>query len=92
MKHSAGQSRDGGLDRLNARSSISLKGTRVNINKDQIIQLLESQGNHDQAQQAAQQLPSQVDTENQDHVSILSKFGLDPGSLGDKLGGLGNLL
>jgi len=64
----------------------------VNISKDQIIQLLESQGNHDQAQQAAQQLPDQVDTENQDHASLLSKFGLDPGSLGDKLGGLGNLL
>ena len=51
---------------------------RVNISKDQIIQLLESQGNHDQAQQAAQQLPDQVDTENQEHASILSKFGLDP--------------
>jgi hypothetical protein len=35
----------------------------VNISKDQIIQLLESQGNHDQAKQAAQQLPDQVDTE-----------------------------
>ena len=59
---------------------------------DQIIQLLESQGNRDQAQRAAQQLPGRVDTENQDHASILSKFGLDPGSLGDKLGGLGYLL
>jgi len=34
-----------------------LKGTLVNISKNQIMQLLESQGNHDQAQQAGQQLP-----------------------------------
>jgi hypothetical protein len=61
----------------------------MNISKDQIIQLLESQGKHDQAQQAAQQLPDQVDTDNHDHASLLSKFGLDPGKLG---GGLGNLL
>jgi hypothetical protein len=43
----------------------------VNINKDQIIQLLDSQGNHDQAPQAAQQLPSQVDTENQDRCCFI---------------------
>jgi hypothetical protein len=64
----------------------------MNISKDQIMQLLESQGNHDQAQQAGQQLPDQVDTYNQEHASILSKLGLDPGSLGDKLGGLGKIL
>jgi hypothetical protein len=60
----------------------------MNISRDQIIQLLESRGNHDQAQQ----LPGQVDTDNQGHASILSKFGLNPGDLGDKLGGLGKLL
>ena len=60
----------------------------MNISKDQIIQLLESQGKHDQAEQAAQQLPAQVDTDNHDHASLLSKFGLDPGKLGDNLGGL----
>ena len=32
----------------------------MNISKDQIVQFLESQGNHDQAQQAGQQLPDQV--------------------------------
>lgn len=36
----------------------------MNISKDQIVQLLESQGNHDKAQQASQQLPDQVDTDN----------------------------
>ena len=64
----------------------------MNISKDQIMQLLESQGKHDQAQQAAQQLPAQVDTDNHDYAALLSKFGLDPGKLGGKLGGLGNLL
>jgi hypothetical protein len=64
----------------------------MNISKDQVIQLLESQGHHDQAQQAAQQLPDQVDTDNQDHASLLSKFGVDPSSLGGKLGDLGKLL
>ncbi len=64
----------------------------MNISKDQILQLLESQGNHDQAQQAGQQLPDQVDTSNPQHADLLSKFGLDSGSLGGQLGGLGKLL
>jgi len=60
----------------------------MNISKDQIVQLLESQGNHDQAQQAGQQLPDQVDTDNGDHAQLLSKLGIDPGTLG----GLSKLL
>lgn len=64
----------------------------MNISKDQILQLLESQGNHDKAQQAGQQLPDQVDTENGQHADLLSKFGLDIGSLGNQLGGLGKIL
>jgi len=64
----------------------------VNISKDQIVQLLESQGNNDKAQQASQQLPDQVDTDNGQHNDLLSKLGLDTGSLGNQLGGLGKLL
>jgi hypothetical protein len=60
----------------------------MNISKDQIVQLLDSQGNHDQAQQAGQQLPDQVDTDNGDHAQLQSKLGIDPGMLG----GLGKLL
>jgi hypothetical protein len=56
LKHSAGQSRAGGAGRLNPDHLFPLEGTRVNTSKDQILQLLESQGNHEQAQQAAQQL------------------------------------
>jgi predicted heme/steroid binding protein len=66
----------------------AFEGKIMNISKDQIVQLLESQGNHDQAQQAGQQLPDQVDTDNGNHVQLLSKLGIDPGMLG----GLGKLL
>lgn len=64
----------------------------MNINKDEIIKLLESQGHHDQAAKAGQQLPDQVDTENGQHADLLSQLGLDTGSLGSQLGGLGKIL
>jgi hypothetical protein len=63
----------------------------VNISKHQVVQLLKSQGHHDRAQQASQQLPDQVDTDNGQHADLLSKFGLDSSSLGNHLGGLGKL-
>ena len=64
----------------------------MNIDKDQILQLLRSQGDHDKAQQAEQELPGQVDTDRD--AGLLSKFGLDPMELVKKLGGggLGGLL
>jgi hypothetical protein len=64
----------------------------MNISKDQIIQLLGSRGNHDKAQQASQQLPDQVDTDNPQHTELLSKLGVDKDSLGGQLGGLGKML
>ena len=64
----------------------------MNIDKDQILDLLRGQGNHDQADQAAQQLPDQVDTDNAEHAGTLSNFGLDLDTLKGKLGGLGGLL
>lgn len=64
----------------------------MNISKDQIIQLLETQGNHDKAQQASQQLPDQVDTDNPQHAELLSNLGVDKDSLGGQLGGLGKTL
>jgi hypothetical protein len=64
----------------------------MNIDKDQILQLLRSQGQHDQASQASSELPDKVDTGNPEHAGMLSKYGIDPASLGDKLGGLGKLL
>ena len=63
----------------------------MNIDKNSIMELLHSQG-HPQADQAQQELPDQVDTDNDDHKNLLSKFGLDAGDLSGKLGGLGKLL
>jgi len=64
----------------------------MNIDKDQILQLLRSQGDDDKAQRADQELPGQVDTDRD--AGLLSKFGLDPAELVKKLGGggLGGLL
>jgi hypothetical protein len=59
----------------------------MNIDKDQILQLLRSQGDHDKAEQADQELPGQVDTDRD--AGLLSKFGLDPMELVKKLGGGG---
>jgi hypothetical protein len=66
--------------------------TQMNIDKDQILQLLRSQGKDDQASQAGSELPDKVDTGNAQHAGMLSKYGIDPSSIGDKLGGLGKLL
>ena len=60
----------------------------MNIDKDQILQLLKSQGQHDQAAQAGTELPDQVDTDNSEHAGMLSKLGLNPADLISKLGGL----
>jgi hypothetical protein len=59
----------------------------MEIPKEQILQLLRDRGNHDQAQQADQQLPDQVDPEQ--HAGLLGQLGIDPGKL---LGGLGGEL
>lgn len=64
----------------------------MNIDKNQIMQLLREQG-HPQADQAEQELPDQVDTEQDS--GLLAKFGLNPQDLLGKLGGgggLGNLV
>jgi hypothetical protein len=64
----------------------------MNIDKDQILQLLRSQGKDDQASKASSELPDKVDTDNAQHAGILSKYGIDPSSLGGTLGGLGKVL
>ena len=56
----------------------------MQIPKDQILELLRSRGDQDQAGQAESELPDQVDTEQ--HSGLLAKFGIDPAQL---LGGLG---
>ena len=51
----------------------------MQIDKTQILELLRSQGKDSQAQQADQELPGQVDTDQ--HAGLLEKFGLNPQDL-----------
>jgi hypothetical protein len=64
----------------------------MNIEKSQILDLVRSRGDHDQAQQADGELPDQVDTDRD--AGLLDRFGLDIGDLLKKFGGggLGKLL
>jgi hypothetical protein len=59
----------------------------VQIPKDQILQMLRDRGDHDQAQQANEQLPDQVDPDQ--HGDLLGRIGIDPGKM---LGGGGGKL
>ena len=59
----------------------------MEIPKEQILSLLRDRGQQDQAEQADQQLPDQVDPEQ--HADLLSRLGIDPQ---DVLGGLGGKL
>jgi hypothetical protein len=60
----------------------------MEIPKDKIIELLRERGQNDQADQAANELPDQVDHEKD--AGLLSKFGVDPKDLLGKLpGGMG---
>jgi hypothetical protein len=60
----------------------------MEIPKDQILQLLRDRGETDKAQQADQQLPDKVDTDQ--HSDLLEKLGIDPsdllGNIGKKFG------
>jgi hypothetical protein len=58
----------------------------------QIPHLLRSQGQHDQASQAASELPDKADTGNAQHAGMLSKYGIDPASITDELGSRGKTL
>ncbi len=59
----------------------------MQIDKGMILELLRSQGNHQQADQASSELPDQVDTDQ--HADALQKFGLNPADLLSKFGGGG---
>lgn len=64
----------------------------MQFDKRQIIDLLQSHGHYGKAQQADEQLPDKVDTDQ--HSGRLEKIGLRPQDLMSKLadGGLGGLL
>ena len=57
----------------------------MQIPKDMIVSMIENRLGGAQAQQAAQQLPDQVDHEQ--HGSLLSKFGINPQEIISQLGG-----
>jgi hypothetical protein len=67
----------------------------VNIDKQQILDLIQAQIGPERAAQADAELPQTVDTGRDS--GLLEKYGIDindlisrlPGGLGDKLGGLG---
>ena len=62
----------------------------MQIDKQQIIDLLRSQGDDQKASQAEQELPPKVDTDNQQDQNLLERFGIDIGDLVKKfMGGKG---
>ena len=65
----------------------------MQIDKSQIIEILKSRGDHDQAAQAESELPDKVDPQND--AGLLEKLGINPqdliGQLPGGLGGLGGL-
>ena len=61
----------------------------MQIDKDMILNLLRERGEQDQAQQAEQELPDQVDTERDG--GLLEKYGINPQDLIGKLGGGGGI-
>ena len=61
----------------------------MQLDKNMILDLLRERGQQDQAAQAEQQLPDQVDTDKD--AGLLQKFGLDPQDLISKFTGGGGL-
>jgi hypothetical protein len=61
----------------------------VQLDKNMILDLLRERGQQDQADQAAQQLPDQVDTDQD--AGLLQQFGIDPQELAQKFMGGGGL-
>jgi len=51
----------------------------MNIDKDTILNMLRSNGRDADADQAQQDLPDQVDTDQ--HAGLLDKFGINPADL-----------
>ena len=63
----------------------------MELGRDKILELLRERGDQEKAQQADQELPPTVDTEQ--HGDLLSKYGIDVGDLAGKLpGGIGDKL
>ena len=59
----------------------------MQLDKNMILDLLRERGQQDQASQAEQELPDQVDTDQ--HANLLQKFGINPQDLIQKFTGGG---
>ena len=57
----------------------------MEIPKSKVLELLEEQGKSDEAEQARQELPDQVEPDRD--AGLLAKFGIDPQDLLGKFGG-----
>jgi hypothetical protein len=57
----------------------------MQIDKETVLNFLRERGEHDKAEQAAQELPEQVDTERDS--GLLARFGIDPSDLIGKVAG-----
>lgn len=60
------------------------------FDKQQILELLKSRGDHQQAQQADEEMPDQIDPDQ--HSDLLSKYGINATQLPGLLKGLGGKL
>jgi hypothetical protein len=61
----------------------------VQIDKNMVLDLLRERGQQDQAGQAEQELPDQVDTDRD--AGLLQRFGLDPQELLQRFMGGGGM-
>jgi hypothetical protein len=62
----------------------------MQIDKQQILDLMQSQGepgDPGKTDQARDELPQQVDTDNAEHQNLLARFGIDPEDLISKFAG-----
>jgi hypothetical protein len=48
----------------------------MKVDKQQVVELIRERGDEEKAQQAAQELPEEVDHE--EHADLLARFGVDP--------------
>jgi len=61
----------------------------MQIDKQQIIDMLRGGGDEQKVQQAEQDLPGQVDTDNTEHRNLLERLGVNPADIVSRLGGGG---
>jgi DNA-binding protein H-NS len=59
----------------------------MQIDKQQIMEFLQQQGRGNEKQQADQELPQQVDTDNSEHQNLLQKYGINVQDLISQFGG-----